>query len=228
MINLIDYANYTIESDLEFILQMLGEIHEQVFFGSRQELIDELRKMEELPSFDHVGFFAEIISSNEAEFQKADPKECIRKSIPLRNSASGRTLIAISTTEYAGRAIQVSVMFAVLAHCAEARRPDCEREKQWWHLASARTYLGYLRGTIAGREVGVRTAARVRATRGATARHKENRGMKNDAFDWLSKNMERFRSKDAAAKAISGDVVPVEFRTARNWIDQWEKTRASE
>lgn len=54
------------------------------------------------------------------------------------------------------------------------------------------------------------------ATRGANARHAENRALKMDAIKaYLAGN---FASKDDAAEAIAGNVVPVKFRTVRDWL----------
>ncbi|WP_287877869.1 hypothetical protein [Acidovorax sp.] len=65
------------------------------------------------------------------------------------------------------------------------------------------------------------------AVRGAAARHKENRAIKQDVFAWLDANPPKPRGKDAAATEIVGSVVPVTFRTARKWIDEWENLRAT-
>lgn len=62
---------------------------------------------------------------------------------------------------------------------------------------------------------------------GVTARHQENRALKQDVFTWLDANPPKHRGKDAAATAIAGGIVPVAFRTARRWIDEWEKLRAT-
>lgn len=44
---------------------------------------------------------------------------------------------------------------------------------------------------------------------GVTARHQENRALKQDVFTWLDANPPKHRGKDAAATAIAGGVVPV-------------------
>ncbi|MBN9405818.1 MAG: hypothetical protein J0I00_10390 [Burkholderiales bacterium] len=61
----------------------------------------------------------------------------------------------------------------------------------------------------------------------AHARHAENYAMRKDVFDWLDKNPPKPRGKDAAAQAIAGKVVPISFRAARKWIDEWEKLRST-
>lgn len=65
------------------------------------------------------------------------------------------------------------------------------------------------------------------ASAGAAGRHAENRAIKQDVFAWLDANPPEPRGKDAAAAEIAGGVVPVAFRTARRWIDEWEKLRAT-
>lgn len=51
--------------------------------------------------------------------------------------------------------------------------------------------------------------------------------MKKDAFEWLNENRHRFSSLDATAEAIAGNIVPVTFRTARDWVEQWKKLRSA-
>lgn len=58
-------------------------------------------------------------------------------------------------------------------------------------------------------------------------RHAENRAMKLDVFTWLDNNINRFKSMDAAAEAIAGNVVPLTFRTAREWVGEWKKLRST-
>jgi hypothetical protein len=58
----------------------------------------------------------------------------------------------------------------------------------------------------------------VLAVRGASARHKENRAMKAEAIAYYQQNAKKYRSKDAAAEAIAGNIVPVTFRTVRDWL----------
>lgn len=62
---------------------------------------------------------------------------------------------------------------------------------------------------------------------GADARHRESRSMREQVFVWLDDHMSRFSSMDAAADAIAGKVVPVKWRTARDWIGQWKKLRSA-
>lgn len=61
----------------------------------------------------------------------------------------------------------------------------------------------------------------------ALKRHAENHSMKAEAFTWLDENMQNFRSMDKAAEAIANKVVPIAFRTARQWVGEWKKTRST-
>lgn len=61
----------------------------------------------------------------------------------------------------------------------------------------------------------------------ALARHSENHSMRQQVFEWLDQNMPQFTSLDSAADAIAGKVVPVKWRTARDWIGQWKKVRSA-
>ncbi len=66
-----------------------------------------------------------------------------------------------------------------------------------------------------------------KAKKKAAKAHVENRAMKEQAENWWHENRHQHRSKDGAAEAIAGKVVPVKFRTARKWIDDWEKLRSA-
>jgi len=50
-----------------------------------------------------------------------------------------------------------------------------------------------------------------------TARHAENRQMKAQVLEWYSKHGAEFSSKDEAAIAAT-NIVPVKFRTIRDWL----------
>ena len=65
------------------------------------------------------------------------------------------------------------------------------------------------------------------ARSGADKSHVENRRMKAEVFEWLDLNMRSFRSMDGAAENISQRVVPVKFRTARDWITDWKRLRSA-
>lgn len=64
------------------------------------------------------------------------------------------------------------------------------------------------------------------ARAGAYARHAENRALKREAFAWLDLNRVKFPSMDKAAEALAGKIVPVAWRTARDWVAEWHKLKA--
>lgn len=76
-------------------------------------------------------------------------------------------------------------------------------------------------------ETTVNAAKSILGRIGADARHAENRAMKQEVFDWLDVNFSTQKSMDAAAEAIAGKVVPVSFRTARDWVGEWKKLRST-
>ncbi len=57
----------------------------------------------------------------------------------------------------------------------------------------------------------------------ALQRHAENRAMKQQVFEWCESYLSGYRSMDAAAEALAGKVVPVTFRTARDWVGEYRK-----
>lgn len=79
--------------------------------------------------------------------------------------------------------------------------------------------LAFATGITEGKAIGPR--------KGAAVTHKEHRAMKADVFAWLDENMSNFRSMEKAAEAIAGKVVPIGFRTARDWVGDWKKERSA-
>lgn len=69
-------------------------------------------------------------------------------------------------------------------------------------------------------------ARREVARKAASVKHKENRQMKAEAFSWFSESYQKFGSKDSCAEALTRQV-PVAFRTARFWLDDWLKLRSA-
>lgn len=60
---------------------------------------------------------------------------------------------------------------------------------------------------------------------GQDKRHAENRAMKHQVFVHLDQEFSKYRSMDQAAEAIAGKLVPVTFRTVREWVAEWRKVR---
>lgn len=73
----------------------------------------------------------------------------------------------------------------------------------------------------------VKERVSVAASKAAIMRHAENRAMKAQVFAWCDENMTQFQSMDRAAESIAGKLVPVAFRTARDWIGAWRKERSA-
>jgi hypothetical protein len=62
--------------------------------------------------------------------------------------------------------------------------------------------------------------------------HEEHRAMKVDVFNWLDEKFEDFRSTgksmdDIAQEQIAGKLVPLKFRTVREWMTEWKKLRSA-
>ena len=67
-----------------------------------------------------------------------------------------------------------------------------------------------------------------RAKAGAHSAHAENRAMKQDVFDWLDENFSTQKSMDAAADTIKElKLVPMMWRTIRDWVGEWKKLRST-
>lgn len=73
----------------------------------------------------------------------------------------------------------------------------------------------------------VENAESAKQTAAALKRHAENHAMKQEVFLWLDENMKNFTSMDGAATAIASKIVPVAWRTARDWVGQWKKLRSA-
>jgi hypothetical protein len=56
--------------------------------------------------------------------------------------------------------------------------------------------------------------------------HKENHDLKEDVFNWCDEHHHQYpKDKDGMATAIAGKVVPLKWRTVRDWITDWAKDR---
>lgn len=70
-------------------------------------------------------------------------------------------------------------------------------------------------------------ARTVFAKKAAAARHSENRAMKQQVFEWCDAHMADAPSMDTAASRVAGVVVPVAWRTVRDWMTEWKKLRSA-
>lgn len=64
--------------------------------------------------------------------------------------------------------------------------------------------------------------SRFNAKMAAYKRHSEHRAMKDDLFDWYCKHHQHYSSMNAAAE-VAIKIVPVKFRTARDWISEFSR-----
>lgn len=104
--------------------------------------------------------------------------------------------------------------------CAEAARDtwkDARTNEAWSYAIDGRYWACKAMYEIAELNAASPNGAVVAFAKiGAAARHAENRAMKRDAIDAYMHG--DFASKNEAAEYIARKVVPVKFRTARDWL----------
>jgi hypothetical protein len=193
------------QDEIERILDLLGRFYEANRFGAREELMTEFDSIR-MSEFKHSLLWPELLADWES-----DLRDGTDETVDERTSLT----------------IRLITIYAALAQCVEALRPGLSVGQQWWWVGWAQNYLGHLQGSMSGEVSGALSSITGRAKNAAASRHKENRAMRTEAFEWLAENMGRFSSMDAAAEAIAGIVVPVTFRTARGWVGQWKKAQSS-
>ncbi|MEO6687866.1 MAG: hypothetical protein ABIS07_17325 [Dokdonella sp.] len=110
----------------------------------------------------------------------------------------------------------LAVFFAATEFCVIALRAAQAGDSTlaWSYVVEASVLTG-IASTMS--MVGQKMAPPI-AHLGAKARHAGNRAMKQQAVADYLENATRYGSKDAAAEAIAGKVVPVKFRTVRDWL----------
>jgi hypothetical protein len=130
------------------------------------------------------------------------------------------------TTDGREAIMKIMVMAVSCAYCIQALREKKNSTRAWSYVADANQWLGVLQGLITGLDSRLKLSASELGRKGAAAAHAENRAMKAIVLEWCDKNMPLHKSMDAAAEAIAGKLVPVKFRTAREWIGEWKKLRS--
>jgi len=117
-----------------------------------------------------------------------------------------------------------------------ARQLNCREASEWLHEAydarvlSNGIYMwdeGFKFGKEEEAAAATVNARSSLARSAAAARHSENRSMKQSVFSWCDSNMASARSMDAAASQVAGVVVPVAWRTVREWMTEWKKLRSA-
>ena len=124
-------------------------------------------------------------------------------------------------------ALRVGVqMPEFLALCMRDLKP-ANWDTLWWMKSylsllesNHKQFLARAEVDAAARDFSAEQVARDRtefAKKGANARHVENRAMRVQAVAWYTERRATM-TKDAAAEAMAGKVLPVKFRTIRAWL----------
>ena len=168
-------------------------------------------------------------SANDLEALKREVEEEIAD-IKAAKLSSEELVTALATTRVSLRYTEQTLKFAkelatpmneaiAIAQKAIQSRDEAERDMAIANERQSKLIQLLPKAFQAGK----RTLAKA----GVTARHQENRAIKQDVFAWLDTNMQNFKSMDSAAEAIAGKVAPVKFRTARDWVGEWKKLRST-
>ena len=65
------------------------------------------------------------------------------------------------------------------------------------------------------------------ARRNALKRHAENHALRDAVHTWADKNIKPGKSLDDAASDVAGKVVPLKWRTVREYLTEWKKLRSA-
>lgn len=208
------------------VMTSLEGIWTDVFqMGSAEDLLDKfvgpMVRMPEISTEDMMRILGEIMDSPADELAAQ-----IKKSMPRYASPSEKELSPeVSKIRMIELAMfEIVCLLVVQAVSASVRKAP---EKEQWDLAcEARRRLGMLQGYILGnREARNRISAIGRS--GADVIHAENRAMKQQAFDWLASNLDRFKSMESAARALE-EVVPLTPRTLVGYVKAFKKSQKPE
>ncbi|MGH8147570.1 MAG: hypothetical protein ACREPY_14710 [Rhodanobacteraceae bacterium] len=112
----------------------------------------------------------------------------------------------------------IHAAFACAVEALRLVRAGREAEAWSW-VADMREWLTFVR--VAHASPDVKGLMSIIGKLGADARHREDRDMKRMAIEAFQKG--DFPSKDAAAKAIAGKIVPLRWRTVRDYLKDVSK-----
>jgi hypothetical protein len=181
----------------------------------------------------------------------AQYKVLVEKNNPSRDEIVGLCLamFALSTNFFFGKhSVEVAMRHHAealiksnqeLSNCLEEASfcllPQAFQNARWAMEASSKAQEFSLRSInvtqtaiqIADVAEAKNLANRQARQKGAIKRHEENRQLKADAFKWLDENFQTLKSKGKSMDAIAEDlkgIVPVSFRTRRDWVTEWKKT----
>lgn len=113
----------------------------------------------------------------------------------------------------------LQAMFTSCAYACQGMKAQKEGDLvlAWQYTARCNYWLGLVVGFWSIRSLQSNSKVEF-AKMGAKARHRENRAMKAQVLEWYAAHSHEVRSKDAAAGEVAGKVVPVTFRTVRDWL----------
>ena len=110
----------------------------------------------------------------------------------------------------------LSLVACAYSVAAEIADQGGNPEKAWEHALTAAWWAGLFGGHMDHHDY-IESKRKVYLEKAAARRHAENRDMKKQARDWYSERRTTL-SKDAAAGELAGKVLPVAFRTVRDWL----------
>ena len=190
---------------------------------AKASLLEKLMAMHRLlfPERNVTDFDTSFLNPQLRTEKSADAiRHWIREAEELEHLTNGRR-IGEASQESTKRLVLYVASCAFFAKALLASANGRTDDESWSHVVESNYFLGSLQGRMS-----VKTVYRQSAI-GLDARHNENRAMRAEVFEWLDANMARFKSMDAAAEAIAGNVMPVKFRTARDWVGKWKKLRST-
>ncbi len=121
------------------------------------------------------------------------------------------------------------LLLAATAYCIQAMKSEGNSDIAWSYAIDAgkhySLYIGSVYININNNDTSFKKVLSELGKLGSDVTHKENRKMKSDVFDFLDKEMHKFKSMDAAAEAIAGIEVPMKFRTVRDWVGDWKREK---
>jgi hypothetical protein len=124
----------------------------------------------------------------------------------------------------------LQAVFISCAYACQAMKAQKHEDtiKAWQYTARCKYWLGIVIGTWAS-NLDERQKVADFAMKGVAARHAENRAMKEEVFAYLNANPPKPRGMDGAATAIfEKKLVPIKsWRTARDWVGEWNKLRST-
>ncbi|MDO8051127.1 MULTISPECIES: hypothetical protein [unclassified Janthinobacterium] len=119
--------------------------------------------------------------------------------------------------------VHMAMLEVCCSYAVQAMKANKNSKMAWAFSCEANMWLGAVRGLSIERGP-KNNGLSMQAKKGAAARHKENREMKLEVWDWDEKQNE-YKSINSAAEAAAGKLVPVTLKTVREWISEGRKNR---